>query len=511
MGILLFITAIILVFLLFLLIRVRIRSKNKTLRGYRPIAVHTPINKKNKKEEPSSFHIQTNDETTSFIPPTASSFLASETLLKKGEYRIIGLLGQGGFGITYLAVQTGLNRKVTIKEFFMKEYCDRETTTSSVIINSQGSKELVASFRKKFIKEAQMIAELRNKHTINIIDIFEERETVYYVMEYIAGGSLKDLVEKNGALPEDKALPLIYQIADALDYIHKRNITHLDVKPSNILLDEDQNAILIDFGISKHYDQEGGQTSNTPVGISKGFTPLEQYRQDGINKFSPCTDIYSLGATFYYLLTGKIPPEAAILMNNGFPEEKLYEQNVSKQSINAIRQAMSPMKKARPQSIGDFLKNIDNNPNEEKENKLNDGHIIKVKTSTSRILFYFTDASVPPEYHRSYEASITCERIDLKVSCYGNILNTESVPLTVLQYTNLLNFIDNLKLIISPPKDDQGMCGGTTIALELYEDDTMYDSGYNYANSYGTLFGDVQRLKLEIEKLIPDFQNKLKL
>ena len=176
MGILLFITAIILVFLLFLLIRVRIRSKNKTLRGYRPIAVHTPINKKNKKEEPSSFHIQTNDETTSFIPPIASSFLASETLLKKGEYRIIGLLGQGGFGITYLAVQTGLNRKVTIKEFFMKEYCDRETTTSSVIINSQGSKELVASFRKKFIKEAQMIAELRNKHTINIIDIFEERE-----------------------------------------------------------------------------------------------------------------------------------------------------------------------------------------------------------------------------------------------------------------------------------------------------------------------------------------------
>lgn len=105
-------------------------------------------------------------------------------------------MGQGGFGITYLAVQTGLNRKVTIKEFFMKEYCDRETTTSSVIINSQGSKELVASFRKKFIKEAQMIAELRNKHTINIIDIFEERETAYYVMEYIAGGSLKDLVEK---------------------------------------------------------------------------------------------------------------------------------------------------------------------------------------------------------------------------------------------------------------------------------------------------------------------------
>lgn len=366
MGILLIITAIILISI-FLLSRVRIRSKNKTSGDYRPIAVHSPINKKNKEEESSSLHIQTNDETTSFIHPIASSSLAPETLLKKGEYRIVRLLGQGGFGITYLAVQTGLNRKVTIKEFFMKEYCDRETTTSSVIINSQGSKELVAAFRKKFVKEAQMIAELRNKHTINILDIFEEKETAYYVMEYIAGGSLKDLVEENGALPENKALQFIYQIADALDYIHKRNITHLDVKPSNILLDEDQNAILIDFGISKHYDEEGGQTSSTPVGISKGFTPLEQYRQDGIDKFSPSTDIYSLGATFYYLLIGEIPPEAAIIMNNGFPEKKIYEQKVSKQFIDAIHKAMSPMKKARPQSIGNFLKIIDNNPYEEKE------------------------------------------------------------------------------------------------------------------------------------------------
>lgn len=464
------------------------------------------------KKESSLFPNQTNDETLPFIHTTVNSALAPDTFLKRGEYRIIRLLGQGGFGITYLAVQTSLNRKVAIKEFFMKEYCDREATTSSVIVNSQGSKEFVASFRKKFIKEAQMIAELRNKHTISIIDIFEEKETAYYVMEYISGGSLKEFVEENEALPEDKALQFIYQIADALDYIHKRNITHLDVKPSNILLDEDENAILIDFGISKHYDQEGGQTSNTPVGISKGFTPLEQYRQDGINKFSPCTDIYSLGATFYYLLTGNIPPEAAVLMNNGFPEEKLYKQNVKKQLINAIRQAMSPMKKARPQNIGDFLKSIDTTPFiHKKENKLNDEHIIKVKASTSRIHFYFTDASVPPKYHRSYEASITREKINLKVSCYGNILNTKSIPLTALQYTNLLNFIDNLKLTIAPKKDDQGICGGTTITLELYEGDIMYDSGYNYANSYGTLFGDVQRLKLEIEMLIPDFQNILKL
>ena len=224
-------------------------------------------------------------------------------LLQDGKYRIEGLLGQGGFGITYLAVQTGLNRKVAIKEFFMKEHCNRESDTSHVTVPSVGSKDLVLKFRQKFVKEAQTIAELDNPNVVSIFDIFEENETAYYVMKYVEGGSLSDIVSEDNPLPEDLAVKYIRQIGNALDYLHKRRLLHLDVKPSNAML-QDGVVVLIDFGISKHYDAKGGQTSATPAGISKGYAPIEQYNQ-GVQSFSPATDVYSLAATLYNLVTGK--------------------------------------------------------------------------------------------------------------------------------------------------------------------------------------------------------------
>lgn len=160
----------------------------------------------------------------------------------------------------------------------MKEYCERDESTSHVTLGSLGSRELVERFRPKFLKQAQTIANLKNPHIINIHDIFEENGTAYYVMEYLGGGSLKDLVSTKGILSEQNALKYIRQLADTLDYIHNRNILHLDVKPSNVLMEDCETVVLIDFGISKQYDDQGGQTSSTPVGISKGFAPLEQYK-----------------------------------------------------------------------------------------------------------------------------------------------------------------------------------------------------------------------------------------
>ena len=164
--------------------------------------------------------------------------LSSTTLLQGGKYRIEKVLGQGGFGITYLAVQVGLNRKVAIKEFFMKEYCNRDAETSHVSIPSEGSKELVARFRQKFIKEAQTIAGLNHPHIIRIHDIFEENGTAYYVMEYHDNGSLSELIKQRDSLPEVEALRYIREVADALAYIHEHQMNHLDVKPGNVLLDE---------------------------------------------------------------------------------------------------------------------------------------------------------------------------------------------------------------------------------------------------------------------------------
>ena len=197
-----------------------------------------------------------------------------------------------------------------------------------------------------------MIASLKNEHIIQIHDIFEENGTAYYVMEYVEGGSLKDKVERDGALTEHTATKYICQIAEALTYLHRNNILHLDVKPANILIDEDDRAILIDFGISKHYDAEGGQTSTTPAGISKGFAPIEQYQQGGIANFSPATDVYSLGATLLYLLTGQTPPDAMEVTNEGL-DEKLFV-NISSHIQEAIVSSMQARRKDRPQTIAEF-------------------------------------------------------------------------------------------------------------------------------------------------------------
>ena len=282
--------------------------------------------------------------------------LRQGTLLKHGEYRIERELGHGGFGVTYSAVQVGLNRRVAIKEFFMSEYCNRDAETSHVTVPSEGSKEVVARFRNKFIKEAQNIASLKHPHIISIHDVFEDNGTAYYVMEYLDHGSLADLVKRQGRLPEADALSYIRQIADALRYIHARKMNHLDVKPGNILIDEEDHAVLIDFGLSKRYDDEGNQTSTTPVGISHGYAPLEQYKKGGVGTFSPATDIYSLGATLYKLITGTTPPDADVISDDGLPA---LPHGISSSTANAIERAMQPGRKKRPQTIEEFLALLD--------------------------------------------------------------------------------------------------------------------------------------------------------
>lgn len=282
--------------------------------------------------------------------------LKTNAVLQNGKYRIEGVLGQGGFGITYLATQVALNRKVTIKESFMKELCNRDEQTSQVSVPSMGSVDTVARFRAKFVKEAQTIAALNNPHIIHIHDIFEENGTAYYVMDYLSGGSLSDLVQRNGILAEATALGYIRQVADALSYIHARNINHLDIKPSNVLIDGNGNAVVIDFGLSKRYDETGSQTSTTPVGISHGFAPLEQYQPGGVSTFSPTTDIYSLGATLYKLLSGQTPPNATALLDADLDLSRLSASPSTKAAIAA---AMQPKRKGRPQTVEAFIAMLD--------------------------------------------------------------------------------------------------------------------------------------------------------
>ncbi len=285
--------------------------------------------------------------------------LPENAILQGGKYKIERVLGQGGFGITYLAEQVMLGRKVAIKEFFMKDLCNRDESTSHVTLGTEGSRNTVSRFREKFLKEARNIARLNHVNIVRVIDVFEENGTAYYVMEYAEGGSLLSKLKKEGYLSEILATRYILQVADALEYIHQRKMNHLDVKPANIMLGENDNAILIDFGLSKQYDaQTGSQTSTTPVGISEGFAPMEQYKKEGVKEFTPETDVYSLAATFFKLLTGNTPPSASDVNEDGVPVEQLKAKGISPNAIDAICKAMKGRKKERTHSIREFANQL---------------------------------------------------------------------------------------------------------------------------------------------------------
>ncbi len=280
----------------------------------------------------------------------SNQFLSLGSSLLNGKYVIKSVLGQGGFGITYLAVHTMLDVEVAIKEFFPKTFCDRDTTTSHITLGTSVNKELVERFKTKFLKEAKNIAKLKHPGIVRIQDVFEENNTAYYVMDFIDGQSLSDIVKQKGRISLPSAIGWIAKVGDALSYIHSKNINHLDIKPYNIMLDDGGNPILIDFGLAKQYDDAGEETSTTPVGISHGYASPEQYRKGGVSSFSPQADIYSLAATLYKLITGLTPPDALALIDT----ELEFPEFVDDQIAEAIKRAMSTNKKHRPASIEEF-------------------------------------------------------------------------------------------------------------------------------------------------------------
>ena len=288
--------------------------------------------------------------------------LSKNTSLQGGRYSIIESIGKGGFGITYLATQRGLDRTVVIKEFFMSDYCARERDTLRVTFGTDSSRGMIERFREKFVKEARNIAAFDHPNIVRVIDVFEENNTAYYVMEYHSAGSLGSLVDNRGALNEDDALYYIRQVASALKYVHSRKMMHLDIKPDNILVNSSGEAVLIDFGLSKRYDEKGKATSTTPIGISHGYAPMEQYNPGGVGEFSPAIDVYSLGATLFTLLTGEMPPPALQLVDSRSLQGVLVEKNVSGAVAEAVIKSMSFMKEARPQSVDEFLALLDAQP-----------------------------------------------------------------------------------------------------------------------------------------------------
>ena len=286
--------------------------------------------------------------------------LRVNSTLQGGKYRIIEKLGQGGFGITYLAEDPSLEGKVAIKELFFKGDCCRDDSTCNVMtIPAWCNREIVERSKQKFIKEARTIFSLNHPNIVRILDVFEENGTAYYVMEYIEGESLGDMVKRRGAIPEAEALGYVKDVASALEYIHSKNINHLDIKPGNLMKgNEDGRIIVIDFGVAKQYDAVTSEgTTTTPVGISHGYSPVEQYSKNGVQTFSPQSDVYALAATLFKLLTGNTPPEAIEILSEGLPVDELQEKHISRHVISAIAMAMKG-RHERTQSVAEFISNL---------------------------------------------------------------------------------------------------------------------------------------------------------
>ena len=284
------------------------------------------------------------------------SALLPGTLLCGGRYRIVRFLSSGGFGKTYEAEHVLLHKRIAVKEFFPRDMCNRDKVTSHVTVGTESKRKLVEKLHEKFVQEAQAVAQFSHPGIVKVSDVFEENGTAYYVMDYIEGGSLRDKVKSVGHLSEADAVRYIRQVCDALAYVHSLNRLHLDIKPGNIMVGLDGHAILIDFGSSKQYDEVSGENTSTLLGYTAGYAPPEQTAQV-IRTFYPATDIYSVGATLYNLLTGKVPVESS--SRSSGEELDPLPANISAGTRAAIEAAMRLNKQKRPQSVSEFLVLLD--------------------------------------------------------------------------------------------------------------------------------------------------------
>lgn len=278
-------------------------------------------------------------------------YLQPGTLLRGGTYKITRHINGGGFGCTYEAINTTTHQHIVIKELFVKDVSDRDEQTLTIHAYTTNKSILLNKIKKKFLEEAEALMSMSHPNIVRVHESFEENGTAYYAMDYIDGQSLHDIIKQKGALPEQTSLKYIKQVADALAYVHARNRLHLDIKPGNIMIDRQDKAVLIDFGVSKQYDEANGENTSTLIGKSPGYSPVEQLGNN-VQQFSPATDIYALGATLYKCVTGNTPPDATTVLSDGLPE---LPHSISSNVRETIKNSMSPIKGNRPQSIKEFL------------------------------------------------------------------------------------------------------------------------------------------------------------
>ena len=267
-------------------------------------------------------------------------------------YVIGAALGQGGFGITYIALDMVTGVRVAIKEFF-PTFCSGRTGGSSVT-PYQSQEETFSKGKARFLEEAQVLKSLSDlKGIVNVLDLFQSNNSAYLVMEYLEGCSLKEHVSKNGKVPAQEFLRQIRPLMEDIHRMHQRGVVHRDIAPDNIILLPDGQMKLIDFGAARSFF---GDRSMTVV-VKKGFAPVEQYMTKGT---TAATDVYALAATIYYCITGTVPLDSAERQYDGTSLQSpvALGAKLTPAQEKALGRALEILQKNRTQTVQQFLDDL---------------------------------------------------------------------------------------------------------------------------------------------------------
>jgi serine/threonine protein kinase/HAMP domain-containing protein len=282
----------------------------------------------------------------------AAAQMALPTGFRLHEYRIDAILGQGGFGIAYEATDVNLNARVVIKEYLPEEFAYR-STDNSVGARADGDQEFYQAGLDSFLVEARTLATFRHPHIVRVARFFEANRTAYMVLEYERGQSLKSWRRKREDIPEETLVSLLAPLLDGLAVVHNSGYLHRDIKPDNIYVrDEDGSLVLLDFGSAR---QTAVEKADIGTVVTPGYGPIEQYAGGG--RQGPWTDIYSLGATLFWLVTGRKPIEAPARLANPDPlpsAEDLGRDRYSPEFLCAIDWALRMHPNDRPADIASW-------------------------------------------------------------------------------------------------------------------------------------------------------------
>ena len=274
-----------------------------------------------------------------------------------GRYTVEGVLGQGGFGITYLGMDELHKKKVAIKEFFPQGIVTRNIEyEDTVTVTLVGEKENYDKGKERFLKEAQTMAMFsKDKGIVKALDFFEINNTAYIVMEYLEGVTLKQYLRENKRIVAEDLVELLVPLIEALDEIHSQGLIHRDISPDNIMVLPDGRIKLMDFGAARDYTEFGEKSLS--IVLKPGYAPPEQYQTHGVQ--GPWTDIYALCATMYKCITGENPPDAIDrLVDDHLKKISAFRIPVLPQIEEAIIKGMSVAAKDRYQNVGDFCEDL---------------------------------------------------------------------------------------------------------------------------------------------------------